>query len=74
MDRFSRDAGEAMSMVKNLQKTYHIQIVSVSEGIIFDYDTPGSFFRALLELTNKITSLAPAINDWEFYPAEQPKE
>jgi DNA invertase Pin-like site-specific DNA recombinase len=43
MDRFSRDAGEAMSMVKMLQKKYSIQIVSVTEGITFDYDTPGSF-------------------------------
>jgi len=50
MDRFSRDAGEAMSMVKNLQRLYNIQIVSVTEGITFDYDTPGSFFRAGLQL------------------------
>ncbi len=50
MDRFSRDAGEAMSLVKNLQKKYSIQVVSVSEGITFDYDTPGSFFRAGLQL------------------------
>jgi site-specific DNA recombinase len=49
-DRFSRDAGEAMCLVKNLQKVYHIQIVSVTEGITFDYDTPGSFFRAGLQL------------------------
>lgn len=50
LDRFSRDAGEAMSMVKLLQKKYSIQVVSVTEGIIFDYDTPGSFFRAGLQL------------------------
>lgn len=50
LDRFSRDAGEAMSMVKNLQRKYNIQVVSVSEGITFDYDTPGSFFRAGLQL------------------------
>lgn len=50
LDRFSRDAGEAMSMVKLLQKKYNIQVVSVTEGIIFDYDTPGSFFRAGLQL------------------------
>jgi site-specific DNA recombinase len=49
-DRFSRDAGEAMSLVKRLQKEYSIQIVSVTEGIIFDYNTPGSFFRAGLQL------------------------
>ncbi|MCA4808629.1 recombinase family protein [Empedobacter stercoris] len=50
LDRFSRDASEAMSMVKLLQKKYNIQVVSVTEGIIFDYDTPGSFFRAGLQL------------------------
>ena len=50
LDRFSRDAGEAMSMVKNLQAKYGIQIVSVTEGIEFDYNTPGSFFRAGLQL------------------------
>lgn len=50
MDRFSRDAGEAMTLTKLLQRKYNIQIVSVSEGITFDYDTPGSFFRAGLQL------------------------
>lgn len=50
LDRFSRNAGEAMSMVKTLQTKYGIQVVSVTEGITFDYDTPGSFFRAGLQL------------------------
>lgn len=50
LDRFSRDAGEAMNMVKQFQRLYNIQIISVTEGIIFDYDTPGSFFRAGLQL------------------------
>lgn len=50
LDRFSRDAGEAMNMVKQFQKKYSIQIISVTEGIVFDYDTPGSFFRAGLQL------------------------
>jgi len=50
LDRFSRDAGEAMNMVKQFQKKYSIQIISVTEGIVFDYDTPGSFFRASLQL------------------------
>ncbi len=50
LDRFSRDAGEAISMVKKLQKKYNIQVVSVTEGITFDYETPGSFFRAGLQL------------------------
>ncbi len=50
LDRFSRNASEAMGYVKKLQQTYSIQIVSVTEGITFDYDTPGSFFRAGLQL------------------------
>ncbi|HTG65643.1 MAG TPA: recombinase family protein [Flavobacterium sp.] len=50
LDRFSRNAGEAMSMVKTLQGKYGIQVVSVTEGITFDYETPGSFFRAGLQL------------------------
>jgi site-specific DNA recombinase len=50
MDRFSRDAGEAISLIKKLQVKYAIQIVSVTEGITFDYNTPGSFFRAGLQL------------------------
>lgn len=50
LDRFSRDAGEAMKLVKQFQKKYSIQIISVTEGIVFDYDTPGSFFRAGLQL------------------------
>ena len=50
LDRFSRDAGEAMNLVKNLQKVYNIQIVSVTEGITFDYETPGSYFRTGLQL------------------------
>ncbi|WP_432327692.1 recombinase family protein [Mucilaginibacter sp. P25] len=50
LDRFSRDAGEAMTLVKKLQRQYSIQIVSVTEGIVFDYDTPGSYFRTGLQL------------------------
>lgn len=50
LDRFSRVADEAITMVKRLQKTYGIQIVSVTENITFDYDTPGSYFRAGLQL------------------------
>lgn len=50
LDRFSRNASEAMGYVKKLQQSYSIQIVSVTEGITFDYDTPGSFFRAGLQL------------------------
>lgn len=45
MDRFSRDAGEAMTMVKLLQHKYGVQIASVSEGIIYDYNDNDSFLR-----------------------------
>jgi site-specific DNA recombinase len=44
MDRFSRDAGEALSVMKKLQRKYNVQIASVMEGFIFDYSDPGSFF------------------------------
>jgi len=50
LDRFSRDAGEALIVVKKLQQKYNVQIVSVSENITFDYNTPGSFFRTGLSL------------------------
>ena len=50
LDRFSRDAGEAIKLIKKLQMTYNIQIVSVTEGITYDYSTPGSFFRTGLQL------------------------
>jgi len=66
MDRFSRDAGEALTMAKRLQTKYNVQIVSVTEGIIFDYRDNGSFFRTGLSLllaedhnirrTNKVNS------------------
>ena len=50
LDRFSRDAGEAIKMVKKFQMEFNIQIVSVTEGITYDYTTPGSFFRTGLQL------------------------
>lgn len=50
MDRFSRDAGEALTMAKKLQTKYNVQIVSVTEGITFDYRDNGSFFRTGLSL------------------------
>jgi len=50
LDRFSRDAGEALTAIKNLYLKFSIKIVSVSEGIIFDPNDPGSFFYAGLML------------------------
>jgi len=49
MDRFSRNAGEALTMIKHLQRRYKIQVVSVTEGITFDYEVPGNFFRTGLQ-------------------------
>jgi site-specific DNA recombinase len=43
-DRFSRDAGEALMKIKQLQNKYSISIVSVVEGVTFDRNDPGSFF------------------------------
>lgn len=45
MNRFSRNAGEALTMIKDLQKKHRIQVVSVTEGITFDYEIPGSFLE-----------------------------
>ncbi len=49
-DRFSRDAGEAIVAIKKLQRQFAIKVVSVSEGVTFDADDPGSFFYAGLML------------------------
>jgi site-specific DNA recombinase len=49
-DRFSREAGEAIVAIKKLQKKFAIKVVSVSEGVTFDADDPGSFFYAGLML------------------------
>ena len=49
-DRFSREAGEAIVHIKKLQKQFAIKVVSVSEGVTFDADDPGSFFYAGLML------------------------
>lgn len=43
-DRFSRDAGEALMKIKQLQNKYSISVVSVVEGVTFDRNDPGSFF------------------------------
>ncbi len=43
-DRFSRDAGEALMKIKQLQNKYSISVVSVIEGVTFDRNDPGSFF------------------------------
>lgn len=49
-DRFSRDSGEGLVLIKKLQRKYAIKITSVAEGITFDADDPASFFYAGLML------------------------
>ncbi len=50
LSRFSRDAGEGLTTIKKLQKKFSIQIVSVCEGITFDYYETGNYFRTGLGL------------------------
>jgi len=49
LDRFSRDTAEALSKTKELQFKYNVQLVSVTDGIIFDYHTPGTLLRTGLK-------------------------
>jgi site-specific DNA recombinase len=49
-DRFSRDSGDGLVLIKKLQRKYAIKITSVAEGITFDADDPVSFFYAGLML------------------------
>jgi site-specific DNA recombinase len=46
--RFSRKAGEAITIIEKLQSKYGVQIVSVNEGIIYDYNDNDSFLRSSL--------------------------
>ncbi len=50
LDRFSRDAGEALTMAKMFQLKYGVQVVSVNEGITFDCHDESSYFRTGLSL------------------------
>ncbi|GAB3013574.1 hypothetical protein GCM10027051_16040 [Niabella terrae] len=49
LSRFSRDAGEAISLVQEIQAHYDIQIVSASRGAIYDCTDSNSFFMMGLE-------------------------
>lgn len=64
-DRFSRDTGEALIRIKMLQNKYNINIVSVSEGITFDKNDPGSFFHTgllLLKGEDELIRLRSRVN------------
>jgi DNA invertase Pin-like site-specific DNA recombinase len=49
LTRFSREAGDAINMVKHIQKKYNIKIVSCSRGAIYDCHDHNSFFMMGLE-------------------------
>lgn len=49
LTRFSRDLGEAVSMVKKIQAHYGIQIVSAGRNTIYDVTDPTSFTMMSLE-------------------------
>ncbi len=49
LTRFSRELGDAVIIVKKIQKTYGIRIVSASRGLIYDVNDHNSFFMMGLE-------------------------
>jgi site-specific DNA recombinase len=49
LTRFSRDLGDAVNVVKNIQKSYDIRIVSAGRGAIYDCSDSNSFFMMSLE-------------------------
>jgi site-specific DNA recombinase len=49
LTRFSREAGDAINMVKEIQNTYGVNIVSASRGTIYDVLDSNSFFMMGLE-------------------------
>jgi DNA invertase Pin-like site-specific DNA recombinase/DNA-binding protein H-NS len=49
LTRFSRDAGEAIQLIKNIQHLYNIRIVSASRGAVYDCMDSNSFFMMGLE-------------------------
>lgn len=49
LTRFSREAGDAINMVKQIQKEYGIRIVSASRSVVYDVYDSNSFFMMGLE-------------------------
>jgi site-specific DNA recombinase len=49
LTRFSREAGDAINMVKKIQREYNIRIVSAGRGTIYDCMDHNSFFMMGLE-------------------------
>lgn len=51
LSRFSRELGDAVNMVKEIQKEYGVRIVSCSRGIVYDVYDHNSFIMMSLEFT-----------------------
>lgn len=49
LSRFSREAGDAINMIKKIQSTYGVRIVSASRSVIYDCSDSNSFFMMGLE-------------------------
>jgi len=49
LTRFSRETGDAINMVKNIQNKYGVRIVSASRGTIYDCNDSNSFFMMGIE-------------------------
>src|SRR5688572_19364032 len=49
LTRFSRDAGEALSNLKDIQKKYNIRIVSAGTNRIYDFNDSSSYFLMGIE-------------------------
>ena len=49
LSRFSRDAGEAISLVQSIQQKYNVRIVSASRNTVYDCTDSNSFFMMGLE-------------------------
>ncbi len=49
LTRFSRKAGEAISMIEEIQQKYNIKIVNGGRGVVYDCTDHNSFFMMVLE-------------------------
>ncbi len=63
LTRFSRELGDAVNIVKKIQKTYGIKIVSAGRGAIYDCTDHNSFFMMALEFLLGNTENLKRMND-----------
>lgn len=49
LTRFSRDAGEALSLIKEIQQKYNIRIVSAGRNQVYDINDSNSYFMMGIE-------------------------